>query len=212
MSRRSWVVIASLAAVLVIVLVAVVRPRDPGPVTGQASATPTATVAATPTPTVEPTATPTAAPTATPTVEPTPGAATAEPTGDPRLRYAAFLLRLDDDRTEVAELNAALAAAAQAEDLDAVRTASVDILDFVDAERLWLLDHPPARCYRGAHASALDMLEAYGTAAERFIDWTSATGALDRLAALTDALDAASQAGDALADFGRALEATSCPI
>jgi hypothetical protein len=53
------------------------------------------------------------------------------------------------------------------------------------------------------------MLAAYATAAERFIDWTTAEG-LDRLVALTDALDAADQAGEALTAFGQALEATTC--
>ena len=160
-----------------------------------------------------PTSSPTLAP--TPTTRPTPlrtPAPTAPPraTGDPRLAYAEFLLRVNDDRAKVEGLNRTLAAAAQAQDLVAVRTASVAILDFIDGERDWLREHPPADCYAAAHASATKMLEAYGTAADTFIKWAATGGGLDGLTALGDALDAADAAGAALTAFGKVLETTSC--
>jgi hypothetical protein len=215
-SRRSWLVIALVVGVVVIAAVAVLRPRpqvavvDPSATPSGVIASPSPSLVASPSIAPSPSVTPTPAPTVEPTPDPT-ATPKAEATGDPRLLYAEFLLRVNDDRTEVAELNAALTKAAEAQDLADVRTAAVDILDFVDAERDWLREHPPARCYRDAHEAANEMLAAYGTAAERFIDWTTAEAGLDRLAAFTDALDAASQAGDALTAFGQALEATSCP-
>ena len=84
------------------------------------------------------------------------------------------------------------------------------ILDFVDGERDWLREHPPADCYAAAHAAANAMLEAYGDAADRFIRWAATGGGLSGLAALGDALDAADAAGEALTAFGKALEATTC--
>ncbi len=120
-------------------------------------------------------------------------------------------MHVNDDRATVSGLNQALATAADAQDLPAVRKASVAILDFVDAERDWLREHPPAECYAAAHASAGAMLDAYATAAERFIDWTSAGGALAGLAALGVAVDASDAARVALTSFGSALEETTCP-
>ena len=152
---------------------------------------------------------------ATPTVAPTPvaPASTAKPraTGDPRLAYAAFLLRVNDDRTRVDGLNAALTTAANAQDPDAVRRASVDILDFVDVERDWLGAHPPADCYAAAHDSAGAMLAAYGTAADRAIDWSDTGGGIAGLGAIGRALEAGQTATDALTAFGHTLEATTCP-
>ena len=140
-------------------------------------------------------------------------AVTAAPraTGDPRLAYAEFLLRVNDDRTTVQRLNAALSTAAQAQDPKAVRTAAVAILDFIDGERDWLRQHPPADCYAAAHAAAGAMLDAYGTAADAFIHWADTGGGLAGLAAFGDALDAAQTAGTALDAFGRTLETTTCP-
>lgn len=135
----------------------------------------------------------------------------AEATGDPRLAYAEFLLRANDDRTTVETMNAALTTGVNDQDRPAVRKASDDILDFVDSERDWLREHPPAKCYTDAHDAANSMLGAYGTAADRFIAWTKAAPGLDSLAAIGRALEAAKTAGDALAEFGRALEATTCP-
>jgi hypothetical protein len=131
--------------------------------------------------------------------------------GDPRLLYAEFLLRVNDDRSTVERLNANLTGAAQAQDTDAVRAASLDILDFVDTERDWLRDHPPAACYAKAHKAAREMIAAYGDAAERFFDWSGTGGGLAGLEALGKALDAAEVAGDKFTAFGQALEATSCP-
>jgi hypothetical protein len=134
-------------------------------------------------------------------------------TGDPRLAYAEFLLRVNDDRAAVDRLNRALSSAAEAQDPKAVTAAAVDILDFVDSERDWLREHPPAACYAAAHASANAMLDAYGAAADRFIIWADAGGALGGLGglgALGDALAAADTAADALTAFGKALEATTC--
>ena len=132
-------------------------------------------------------------------------------TGAPRLAYAEFLLRVNDDRTTVQRLNAALSTAAQAQDPKAVRTAAVAILDFIDGERDWLRQHPPADCYAAAHAAAGAMLDAYGTAADAFIHWADTGGGLAGLAAFGDALDAAQTAGTALDAFGRTLETTACP-
>jgi hypothetical protein len=145
---------------------------------------------------------------ATPTPNPTPRALT---TADPRLAYAEFLLRANDDRTTVETMNSALAAGVEAQDRAAVRRAAVDILDFVDSERDWLREHPPAACYAEAHDAAGAMLAAYGTAADRFIAWTDAAPGLDSLAALARAAEAAQTAGDALTAFGRTLEAIACP-
>jgi hypothetical protein len=149
--------------------------------------------------------------TAAPAATRRPAATPARATGDPRLAYAEFLLRVNDDRSTVDGLNRTLAAAAEAGDPDAVRPAAVAILDFVDIERDWLRGHPPAECYAAAHDAATTMLDAYGTAAERFVDWTAAGGGLDGLAALGQAADAAQAAGDALAAFGTVLETTRCP-
>ncbi len=164
--------------------------------------------------TVEPSATATLAtpeatpaPTPTPTPQPT---TKARATGDPRLAYAEFLLRANDDRSAVEGLNRALVAGIEDQDRDAVRTSSVEILAFVDSERDWLREHPPAACYADAHDAANAMLAAYGTAADRFITWSNADKGLDSLAAFGRALEAANAASDALAAFGRALEDTSC--
>ena len=92
----------------------------------------------------------------------------------PGLLYVAFLLRLDADRSTVTTLNQALQGAAEAGDRPAARRASIDILDFADAEQDWLRDHPPAACYAGAHAAADTMLEAYAATADAFIAWADA--------------------------------------
>jgi hypothetical protein len=172
---------------------------------GQASvvvSAPTATAAATPTPVA------TAAPIPTRSA-----AVTAPPraSGPPRLAYAAFLARVNDDRATVDSLDAALSAAAEAQDADAVRRAAVGILDFVDGERDWLREHPPADCYTAAHAAASEMLDAYGTAADKSIAWAAAGSGLAGLIASGQALDAAQAASAALTSFGTVLVATRCP-
>jgi len=192
--------------VVMVVLLAVSRPR-PGPVVppvGSGGLVPAATSTARPTARATPTAT------VVPTATATRPAVSPRATGDPRLAYAEFLLRVNGDRTAVEGLNGALSTAAEAQDPKVVTTAAVDILDFVDSERDWLREHPPAECYALAHASANAMLEAYGAAADRFVAWAVSGGGLAGLAALGEALDAAQEAGDALTTFGRALEATTC--
>ena len=210
------VVVAVLA-----VLLGATRPRGAPAPSAQPSGTgglvPPATFSAGPTVPAASASTGTVAsavPSGDPTAAPSrPSAPTAAPraTGDPRLAYAEFLLRLNDDRAQAERLNANLSSAAQAQDPVAVRRASVAILDFVDSERDWLRGHPPATCYADAHESAGAMLDAYGTAADRFIRWADPGGGLAGLGALGEALDAAQEAGDALAAFGRALEGTRCP-
>ena len=155
--------------------------------------------------------------------EPTSGsAATARPKGSHPLNvpplggpaasraYAEFLARVSADRTTVDGLDRDLTSASNAADLDAVRKAAVAILDFVDVERDWLLGHPPADCYADAHASALAMLEAYGAAGDRFVDWSTTGGGLNGLPALGSAADAAKTAQAALASFASVLGGTSC--
>ncbi len=125
--------------------------------------------------------------------------------------YAGFLARLGDDRTTVDGLDRDLSNASNAADLDAVRKAAVAILDFVEVERDWLLGHAPADCYADAHASAMAMLEAYGAAADRFVDWSTTGGGLNGLPALGSAAEAASTAQAALTTLTTVLGATSCP-
>jgi hypothetical protein len=125
--------------------------------------------------------------------------------------YAAFVSRVGDDRSTVDGLDRDLTDASNAADLGAVRKAAVAILDFVDVERDWLLGHPPAGCYADAHASAMAMLEAYGAAADRFVDWSTTGGGLNGLPALGRAAEAASTAQAAFAAFTSVLGRTSCP-
>jgi hypothetical protein len=160
-------------------------------------------------------ASPTQTASATPAPSPTP-AATARPTSprratvDPHLDFADFLSHVNEGRAKVDDLNRALTAAVTVGDRDATRTAAVGILDFVDGERQWLLDHPPADCYAAAHAAGVTMLEAYQTAASLFVDWTNVSG-LEGLAALAKAADAATVATDAFTGFGQELVAARCP-
>jgi len=198
--------------IALVVMVAVVgRDQYRGGSAQVEAATPTAVGA----PTSRATAIPTPAPTAAPAPTPAPTAAptvTAAPrsSGPARLAYAAFLARVNDDRATVNGLNSALSAAAETQDTDAVRRAAVAILDFVDIERDWLREHPPAGCYAASHSAAGAMLDAYGTAADRFIAWAVAGGGLAGLTALAGAVDAAQGAADALTSFGSVLDATKC--
>lgn len=198
--------------VALVALVAVTAPRQAAlpsasPV-GSSGLLPPATSVASPSPTLAASASPSAPPSAPATSRP----ATDPPraTGEPRLAYAEFLLRVNDDRTMVEQLNQDLSTAAQAQNTGAVHAAAVAILDFADGERDWLREHPPADCYAAAHAAATTMLDAYAAAADRFIRWAATGGGLAGLPALGDALDAAQVASDALTAFGRALEATTC--
>lgn len=187
-------------------------PAAPTPGASGTAGTATATAGTTATPTALPSAT-TETPTTTPEPVPSRAPATAPPraSGPPLLAWAEFLAHLNESRSTVEGLNAALTTAAQAQDTDAVKAASVDILDFVDVERDWLREHPPADCYAAAHGAAAAMLDAYGTTADRFIDWTETGGGLAGLPALGDALAAAESARAAFTTFVAALEGTTCP-
>lgn len=220
MSKRSWVASGAVLALAVVVLGAAWATRDPSDSTPSGSpanvdASQTAASGPTSTPLVTPDqttdATPSPSSLSTPTL--TAPATTLPPraSGPARLAYADFLRRVNDDRATVERLNGSLTTAAQALDPVAVRGAAVDILDFVDAERDWLRENPPAGCYADAHASAGAMLDAYGVAAGAFISWAETGGGIAGLSALGDALDVAKTAGDALTTFGHVLEVTSCP-
>jgi hypothetical protein len=152
-------------------------------------------------------------PSATPTAEPSRAPATPAPkaSGPPLRAWTEFLAHLNDDRATVEGLNRALTTAAEAQDAEAVQSAAVDILDFVDVERDWLRAHPPAECYADAHASGAVMLDAYGTAADRFVDWTATGGGLGGLPALGLAVEAADAARAAFTTLAAALEAMTCP-
>jgi hypothetical protein len=224
MSTRRWLVVGGSIVVVIAVLLAVTRPRPapaPPPI-GSGGLIPAATATAPPMtspPATDPTAGQTASQAPPATAPPTPSTPPTTPsntlapraTGDPRAAYAEFLLRVNDDRTTVEGLNRTLAAAAEVQDSDAVRIAAVAILDFVDLERDWLREHPPADCYAAAHAAANAMLDAYGTAADRFVTWSASGGGLDGLAALARAVDAAQAATDSLSAFATILGATRCP-
>ena len=217
--------VGGIVVALVVMVAAAGRLRDPADGTPVGSAWPSSAIAtagqatagaASPTATTA-TETPTPTPVPGSVVTPTPvrtAAVTAPPraSGPPRLAYAAFLARVNGDRATVNDLDAALSAAAERQDTDAVRHAAVGILDFVDGERDWLREHPPAECYAAAHAAANAMLEAYGAAADRFIGWADAGGGLAGLTALGRAVDAAQAAGDSLTSFGKVLDTTACPV
>lgn len=216
MVRGRWLLVGLVSFVVLIGIVgATVSMSIPTPsVAAGAGATSTPGATLTPTPVPSPTASPSPPATPTPTPDPTADPTPTDPptaSGDPRLLYAEFLLRVDDDRSRVTTLNQTLADAAQVPNLKKVKAAAVDILDFVDAERDWLSAHPPAACYADAHRDARRMLAAYGTAADGFITWAGTGGGLAGAGALLDALAAADKAGAALTTFGKTLEATRCP-
>lgn len=213
MSTGRWFALGSIAIIALVVLVAVMRPGTesvPGASAGSI---------ATSTPTASPSPSASASPAASVRPKPSPTPTTAAPSktkpprasGEPRVAYAEFVLRVDGDRATVDRLDGALATATDARDLTAVRIAAVDILDFVDLEHDWLREHPPAECYAPAHASANAMLDAFGTAADRFVSWSATAGGLAGLTALGRAVDAAGAAADALSAFGKVLAATTCP-
>jgi hypothetical protein len=215
MPQTRWLFVGAVMAVAAVaLLVATLGRGNPAAETASPSPPPDSvrpTVSpATATPSVDASATASANPSGT-SAAPAPSKAPRRASGPPRLAWAAFLARLNEDRSTVEGLNAALTTAAQAQDPDAVKAASVDILDFVDVERDWLRDHPPADCYAAAHGAAAAMLDAYGTAADRFIDWTTTGGGLGGLPALGDALAAADTARAAFETFVTALEGTTCP-
>lgn len=220
MHRGQIALVGSLALVILVVWAVVARLMVPA-ISG-AAGTPPSPSASTSTPavTVIPSATATLAaeepsadateasdaPTPTETAEPT---VAPDPT-DPRLAYAEFLVRLDAARAEVQDLNETIVVAAEADDKPTVRAAAVDILQFADRERDWLLAHPPAACFADAHDAAGAMLEAYAAVAERAIDWVDADAGLETLDALADVVTAAGDARVALETLAQELEATSC--
>jgi hypothetical protein len=212
MPQTRWLFLGAVMAVAAVaLLVAALGRGNPIAETAASPSPVPATVSpATATPSVDSTATASANPSATPAAA-VPSKAPPRASGPPRLAWAAFLARLNEDRSTVEGLNAALTTAAQAQDPDAVKAASVDILDFVDTERDWLRDHPPADCYAAAHGAAAAMLDAYGAAADRFIDWTTTGGGLGGLPALGDAVAAGDSARAAFETFVAALESTTCP-
>jgi len=212
LSGRVWLMLGGAAVVVVVAFIALallrgdarpsVPPNASGGLIPAASVTappPSVDASASPTPSIATAARPTARPTALPRTS-----------AAPRLAYAAFLKRVNDDRATVERLNANLSTSVQAQDPATARPAAVAILDFVDQERDWLRDNPPADCYAAAHASAGAMLDAYGAAANGFIKWADAGGGLAGLAALGDAVDLAQKAEDASTAFGQALDATNC--
>lgn len=230
MTRNRIVLVGGLAVVVLVAWAAIGRsvlplfdrsasPSASPPLAAVASASPDAQMPST-APTEVPSRAPTLSPSppsATPATDPPPEAprATAAPEApgaadDSREWYVAFLKRLDDARADVQGSSETLVGAAEAGDQAAVRAAAVDILQFADRERDWLLAHPPADCYASAHASAGMMLEAYATVAERAIDWVDADG-LQALDALAGVLVAASEARATLGDLAGELEATTCP-
>jgi hypothetical protein len=227
MRRGQIALVGSLALVILVVWAVVARLVLPA-LDGSAGASPSASTAAVASPPVSAEPLGTASPTTTPepdepstgptdaTDTPTP-TETAEPTeapdppSDPRLAYAEFLLHLDAARAEVQDLNATLVTAAENGDQATVRAVSVDILQFADRERDWLLTHPPAACYADAHDAAGAMLEAYATVAERAIDWADADTGLEALDALADVVTAAGDARVALEALAQELEVTACP-
>ena len=214
MPQSRWLIAGAVVAVVAVALLVVTLGRGSPAGVSEVSPSPSASSGATPSRTPSPTPTPSPSlVVATPAPTPTPAPPTTPPraSGPPLLAWAEFLARLNQDRSTVEGLNAALTTAAQAQDPDAVKAASVDILDFVDVERDWLRDHPPADCYAAAHGAAAAMLDAYGTAADRFIDWSASGGGLAGLPALGVALEAADTARAAFETFVAALEATSCP-
>jgi len=208
MPQSRWLIAGAIVAVVAAALLVATLGRGSPAGVADVSHSPSTSSGATPTPLSTPAPSPSIV---EPTPSPTPATTPPRASGPPLLAWAEFLARLNEDRSTVEGLNAALTTATQALDPDAVKAASVDILDFVDVERDWLRDHPPADCYAGAHGAAAAMLDAYGTAADRFIDWSASGGGLAGLPALGVALDAADSARAAFEAFVAALEGTSCP-
>ena len=222
MPHPRWLLAGAVTAAVAVVLLFTViggspltgdadlHPAGPDPTSRSTAPTASATLlGAVPTSVASPTP---SGPAATPAQPPSRAPATPPPgaSGPPLLAWAEFLAHLNDDRATVEGLNGALTTAAEAQDAEAVRSAAVDILDFVDVERDWLREHPPADCYADAHASAAAMLDAYGAAADRFVDWTTTGGGLGGLPALGVAVEAADAARAAFTTFAAALEATTC--
>ena len=152
------------------------------------------------------------APARTPAPTPTPRSTTQVlASGDATAVYAAFLDRVQSDRSKVETLQRALLTAIDDHDQPAIRDAALAIRAFVDEEQTWLDGHPPAACFADTQAAAQGMLTSFGTAADRFDEWTSAGGGLEGAGAFGIALDAGSRATDALDAFVVQLGETTCP-
>lgn len=215
MRRGQIALVGSLALVIVVAWLIVARLMLPA-LTGAAGASPSAEASPVASPAATPSGTATASPAPTPepdlpSPDPTDPTEEPDPPSDPRLAYAEFLLRLDAARADVQDLNSTLVVAAEAGDKATVRATAVDILQFADRERDWLLTHPPAACYADAHDAAGAMLEAYATVAERAIDWADADTGLETLDALADVVTAAGDARVALEGLAGELEVATCP-
>lgn len=215
MARSRWLLVAVLAVLVVAVwatgLAALARIQAEPTLTAVAGMPTSGPAIPSGTASPDPTADPVAS--AQPSDPPPPASPTPTPVGtaggDPRLQFVEFQLRLADAGRDVQALNEALTDAARAEDDAATVAAAVDMLDFVDRERDWLGQHPPADCYADAHRAARSMLADYGAVADGAIDYANATG-LDRLEAFGEVLARADAAGDALRDLGEALEGATC--
>lgn len=190
-TRLVGLAIVAAALVVAILLMRAVLDRVPGP-------DPSPSIAAS----APPSATAGASPAAIAT-------SSAVASTDPRLAYAAFLLRLDDTRRETAPLLADLQDAAEAADEGGVRTAAEALGAIADREGRWLAANPPADCYAGAHAEADDTYAATAAAADAAIGWADASG-LAKLGALVAALEAVDTATDAVEDLSSTLGRVDC--
>jgi hypothetical protein len=150
----------------------------------------------------------TAAASHAPTPRPT---AQALASGDATAVYAAFLDRVQADRSSVEAFQRALLTAIDDHDQAAIRDAALAIRAFVDTEEVWLDGHPPAACFADTHAAARGMLTSFGTAADRFVEWAAAGGGLNVGGAFGVALAAGSHATDAFDAFVVQLGETTCP-
>jgi hypothetical protein len=206
-TRLLGLAIVAAALILAILLMRAVLDRVPAP-----DPSPSIAASASPTSVLGPSATPSSAPTPSATPASSPGAiATSSPvaTTDPRLAYAAFVLRLEDTGRETEPLLDDLRDAAEATDEAGVRTAAEALGVIADREREWLAANPPAACYAGAHAEADDTYAATAAAADAAIGWADATG-LAKLGALVDALGAVGTATDAVEALSSTLGRVDC--
>lgn len=206
-TRLLGLAIVAAALIVATLLMRAVLDRVPAP-----DPSPSVAASASPTGVPWPSATPPSAPTPSATPVSSPGAiATSSPpaTTDPRLAYAAFVLRLDDTRRETAPLLDDLRDAAEATDEAGVRAAAESLGAIADREREWLAANPPAACYAGAHTEADDTYAATAGAAEAAIGWADATG-LAKLGALVDALGAVGTATDAVEALSSTLAQVDC--
>ena len=202
-----WLAIAGVVVVTAVGIAWLAGDRGTGIVVD----TPNPSAAAVPSASSVSTALPSSAPSAT--ASPTPRAApTARPiaTGDPRLLYAEFLLRLGDDRIDRRGLNQDAPDRGRGR-RPARRPPSVHRHPRLRRRGARLAAGPSARgllcgraCVRRQDARCLRRT------ADAFIAWADAGDGLVGLAALGRALEAAGIAGRCRHQLGRELEATTC--